>query len=288
MDGITLFCFLASYLVALGFEGARLLKRSAYQRPVILIAVTAGLFAHTWYLINRSSQSNLPPLLGSTHDWLLVLAWIAVLFYLIVMLVEREFSVGPFLLPAVLILVAVARFVSDSPNSLLADDPNTAEQAIRSWALLHAALLVFGIAGVLIGFVLSLMYLFQHRRLKQKHVSHSRLKLPSLERLSRLNWWSVVFSVPLLTLGMLTGVILGFYSHSADMSVSFGDPVVLTSGIAWGVMVAFFVWLIRAQRTAGKLVAWRTIWAFGFLLITLIGLQILTSGGSISVDTWHT
>lgn len=286
--GVSLFCFLASYIVALGMEGARLLKKLSYQRPVILIAATAGLIAHTWYLINRSMQSNLPPLLGSTHDWLLVLAWVAVLFYLIVVLVEQEFSVGPFLLPVVLILVAVARYVSDSPNSLLANDPTAAAEALHGWAMLHATLLMFGIGGVIIGFLLSLMYLLQHRRLKQKHTTQAGLTLPSLERLSRLNWWSVVLSVPLLTLGMLTGVIMGLVSHSEDVPVSFGDPVVVISGIVWLVMIVFLVWLVRAQRTAGKSVAWRTIWAFGFLLVTLIGLQILTSGGSLSLETWHT
>lgn len=286
--GVTLFCFMASYVVALGVEGSRLLKRLSYQRPVILVAATAGLIAHTWYLVNRSMQSNLPPLLGSTHDWLLVLAWIGVLFYLIVALVERDFSVGLFLLPVVLLLVAVARYVSDSPNSLLAKDPTAEAQAIHGWAMLHATLLVFGIAGVIIGFLLSLMYLIQHRRLKRKHTAGGGLTLPSLERLSRLNWWSVVLSVPLLTLGMLTGVIMGLISHSENVPVSFGDPVVLINGFGWAVMVAFFIWMLRAQRTAGKMVAWRTIWAFGFLLVTLIGLQLLTSGGSLSLETWHT
>lgn len=283
--GITVFCFLASYVVALGVEAAGMLKRVSGQRPVVLIAATAGLFAHTWYLFERSTTTQLPPLLSSTHDWLLVLAWIAILFYLVISLTERELSIGLFLLPMVLLLIAAAKYVSYDPNSALV----TAKQsAIRGWAMLHASLLVFGIAGVIIGFVLSLMYLFQHRRLKQKHAASRGVKLPSLERLSRWNWWSVMLSVPLLSLGMLTGVILGLSSDSEIESLSFGDPVVLISGIAWIVMIVFFIWLIRAQRTAGKLVAWRTLWAFGFLLVTLIGLQVLTSGGSLSIETWHT
>ncbi|MCH8828841.1 MAG: cytochrome c biogenesis protein CcsA [Planctomycetes bacterium] len=286
--GVTVFCFLASYVVALGLELSRLWRRSSYQRIGILAAALAGLVAHFWYLWIRSTETSLPPLLSSTHDWLLVLAWIAVLFYVVVVIAEPNLAIGLFLLPVVLILIFSANFVSSTPNTLLSGDPVVIRTAVRGWTMLHATLLVFGIAGVVVGFVLSLMYLVQHRRLKQKQTIQSGLRLPSLERLSRLNWWSVILSVPLLTLGMLTGVILGLYSSESVVSVSFSDPVVVVNGATWALMVGFFFWLLRKQDVAGKQVAWRTIWAFGFLLVTLIGLQILTSGGSFSWDTWHT
>ncbi len=50
------------------------------------------------------------------------------------------------------------------------------------------------------------------------------------------------------------------------------------SGIGWVVMVSFFVWLLTTKRPAGKQVALMTVWACGFLLVTIVGLQILTSG----------
>jgi hypothetical protein len=54
--------------------------------------------------------------------------------------------------------------------------------------------------------------------------------------------------------------------------------LVVGSGIVWVVMIAFFGWLLRADHVGGRQIAWRTIWAFGFLLVTLIGLQVLTGG----------
>ena len=77
-------------------------------------------------------------------------------------------------------------------------------------------------------------------------------------------------------------------SETATTPISFRDPVIVISITVWAVMVSFFVWLICTQRTAGKQVAWRTIWAFGFMLITLIGVQVLTGDGSFSLETWHT
>lgn len=273
---VTEFCFLASYLVAFGCEWFRLLRSGGkVSRVLALVAGSAGLVAHTIYLWNQSRAANLPPLLSSSHDWYLVLAWMAVLFYLVLIAMDGDLAVGLFILPLVLILVAAAHFISDQPSPSLTEDII----ARRGWAMLHATLLIFGIAGVLIGFVLSLMYLVQHNRMKHKHKVQQGLGLPSLERLSRLNWWAVILSVPLLTLGMVTGVLLGFQATGGGSTFSFRDPVVIGSTAAWGVMIVFLVWRIRSHRAAGKSVAWRTIWAFGFLLVTLVGLQVLTGGG---------
>ncbi len=73
MANVTVFCFLASYFVALVLESARLVRGPSVSRMFPVLAGTAGLVAHTTYLIVRSGRSNLPPLLSSTHDWLLVL-----------------------------------------------------------------------------------------------------------------------------------------------------------------------------------------------------------------------
>lgn len=274
---VSVFCFLASYVVALALEGVRLLKQTTINRLLMIAFALAGLVAHTIYLVIRSQESGLPPLLSSSHDWMLVLAWITVLFYLVLTAVDPNLLVGQFLLPVVLLLIGSAYFISDSPNTVMDAKPQ--------WKMLHAALLVFGIAGVIMGIVLSMMYLFQHYRLKHKQTMKPGLKLPNLERLARMNWWAVVLSVPLLTLGLATGVGLGWHSRQGDSPISFHDPVVLGNGLAWLVMIVFFGWLLTTKRPTGKQVAWLTVWACGFLLLTLIGLQVL-SGRSIS--TWHT
>jgi ABC-type uncharacterized transport system permease subunit len=278
-QGVSLFCFLASYTLAFGLEWVRLLRSGRMLRVLAPMAATAGLVAHTWFLWSRSSEANLPPLLSSSRDWFLVLAWMAVLFYLVLATVDDELPIGIFLLPLVLILIGSAYFLSTEPNELMKN-----LDARRGWVMLHSTLLVFGIAGVLLGFVLSMMYLVQHRRLKHKQTQQSGMLLPSLEKLSRLNWWAVVLTVPLLTLGMLTGVILGVFAHEGEAAFSFRDPVVVVSGVLWMITVVLFVYLLQTGRQLGKQVAWRTLWAFGLLLVTIISLQVLT-GHSMSLKT---
>lgn len=268
---VSVFCFLASYVVALGLDAARLLKRLPIARWIGLVFGLAGFAAQTGYLLIRGRQDNLTPLLSSTHDWLLVLAWIVVLMYLFLTWADRELAVGLFLLPVVLLFVGASYFVSKQPNALIAGN--------RGLAMLHASLLVIGIAGVVAGLVISLMYVVQHRRLKQHHAQQPGVILPSLARLARWNWWAVVVSVPLLTLGLGSGVALGLTSKKVGAALLFSDPIVIGYGVVWVAVMSLFVWLLTTRRTTGKQVAALTLWASGFLLAILIGLQVLSGGG---------
>ncbi len=271
LDRVTLLCFFGSYLVALALEATRLLKRVPINQWAALLVTTAGFVAQTAYLLVRSRTADLPPLLSSTHDWLLVLAWLAILMYLFVIGIDRRLGIGLFVLPIVLVLVGAAHFVDATLDVRLNSE--------RGWGMLHASLLVLGVAGIGLGFVLSLMYLVQHRRLKHKQPWGEGLELPSLERLSRWNWWAVVISVPLLTLGMAIGVGLSIHSQGMPQAVRLSEPSILISGLVWGVMIVLFIWLLMSHHLSGKLVAWRTAWAFGFLLVTLIVLEVFNRGG---------
>jgi ABC-type transport system involved in cytochrome c biogenesis permease subunit len=272
-EKISLLCFFASYVVALAFEAAQLVKKLAAFRWLAVGFGVAGLFAQSVYLVVRSrAVTNLPPLLSSTHDWLLVLSWLAVLLYLFVQLVDRRVSLGLFVLPVVLALVGVSKFVSTTP------DPRLVQQPLRGLGMFHASLLVIGMAGVAVGFVVSLMYLVQHRRLKQRAAELPGLHLLSLETLGRLNWWAVILSVPLLTVGMGTGVMLSVLSAKSENPVSLAHWVFIVSGVLWLGMTVLFVWLVTVRRPSGKLVAWRTAWACGFLFSTWLLLQLVSGG----------
>src|SRR5438094_156637 len=144
-DKVSVSCFLFSYAAAFVLEWTRLVRRGAIARWAGLALGIAGFVAQTAYLVVRSrGHENLPPLLSSTHDWLLVLAWIVVLLYLFLTTVDRELAVGLFLLPVVLLFVGSSYFVSKQTNSLIAGS--------RGFAMLHASLLVIGIAGIIASF----------------------------------------------------------------------------------------------------------------------------------------
>lgn len=267
---VSITCFFASYLIALGLELSQFLRTSRVNRWVAIGFTGAGLLAHTIYLVHRSRVSGLPPLVGSMHDWMLVLAWVAAATYLTLELRNTRLGLGVFLLPLVLLLVGSATRAS-AVKVIVRDD----RYAIK---MLHASLLVFGIAGVAIGFLLSLMYLVQHNRLKHKMPDPDSLQLFSLERISRMNRWAVSGSVPLLTIGMAAGVWLAWQSRSSATPINLAAPGFVVMGVLWLAMICLFGWLFSRRESSGKMVAWRTLWACGFLIVTMICLEVFTEG----------
>ncbi len=286
LNNVQLSCFLLSYLTAFGLEVVSVMRSSKVARLTAIGFGIAGLVAHTAYLLIRSREADLPPLLSSTQDWVLVLAWLAVVLYLAIIALDRTLPLGLFLLPVVLTLIGVALFVSDDPHSLFANrGESQAEVAAHRWTMLHASSLLIGTGGVLLGFVLSIMYLIQHRRLRQKVNKAPNVALPNLEKLATLNWWSVVVAVPLLTIGFVAGIIVGQLSPDTTAAFSFTDPTVLAHAVVWIAMAALFYRLLRRRGASGKTVAWQTVWAFGFLIATIVGLELLTGDGRI--DSFH-
>ncbi|MBS0204289.1 MAG: cytochrome c biogenesis protein CcsA [Planctomycetes bacterium] len=276
MPHVNVVCFLASYSVAFGFDAWRLRARTGWSRVLSLMFGAAGLLAQTMYLLLRSSQSHQPPLLSSAHDWLLVLAWLAVLTHLFVSMLDSTIASGIVVWPVVLSLIVGSWFVVDSPSQRLNFHHN--------WKMLHASMLVLGTAAILSGFVLSLLYLWQHRRLKHRQMMNSGLTLPSLERLERFNRWAILVSVPLLTFGVATGIGLTVVANQYALP-AWSDPVVLGGAIAWLMMCGLFCWLLLGKRPPGRQVAGLTAWACGFLLFMIVGLQVLTA--AVGVRTVH-
>lgn len=268
MEKVTVFCFLASYVVALAIELARWLLRLDVLRWGVVGMTGAGLVAQTAYLVVRSSQTDLPPLLGSTHDWLLVSAWLTVVLFLGIQVFNSRLSLGIFFLPVVCLLVILSQFVSTTSMPLV----NRSSIPIYWWGMLHATFLVLGMLGVVLALLVSVMYLMQHSRLKHKRSEPGGLHLLSLERLGRLNWWLVIISVPLLTLGILSGLWLSFLANKGAQLVS---VAFIADAVIWGAMALLFGWLLVSKHATGRLVAFRTLLACVFLLTTLLAIQLL-------------
>jgi hypothetical protein len=271
LQNVTLFCFFASYFCALALESARLLRPSNVCRWTALAFSLAGLVAHTIYLVVRSQSADLPPLLRSTHDWLLVLAWTIVLTHILVNAFNRVVASGVFFLPMILVLVGTARYVSDAAE--------TEQGTLYWWTMAHASFLVLGIVGATLTLPVSTMYLLQHRKLRGKVAANEGVQLFSLETLGRWNWWLVVVSVPMLSLGMASGVALSVLSSGTARAVDLTSWQLLLVGVLWLLMIALFVWVVTARRLSGRIIAWRTVVVCGVLVASLLVLQVFNDGG---------
>ncbi len=279
---VHIYCFLLSYLVSLACEILLVFRRQIASARIAIFAFSiAGFVAHTAFLVTRSQKAGLPPLLTSQQDWLLVLAWLGSLLYIILMLTHRQMAHGLFMLPAILLLVIVAVFVSSEGSG------NLEAVAMRRWGMFHAASLVLGIGAVAGAAISGLMYLLHHQQLRGQSKWLQKLPLPSLENLTAWNRWMVVFSVPCLTIGLLTGFLLISWSRGSKSSesISWWDPTIVTTVFAWLAMVLFLVRLLRGVQQTGKSVAQLSLLSGGFLIVSVLGPMLLAGSGNL--DTFH-
>jgi len=258
-SGINLSCFTTCYAIALVLELPGRWSQFRYRRAVCLLAASAGVLAHTWYLGHRVSEMPMAPL-ASHHDWSLLAAWLLAVIYVGGLFYYPRSSLGAFLLPAVLALIGVSWFAATKPI--------VSFEAPRVWGLVHGVLLLLGTVAVLLGFLAGLMYLLQSYRLKHKTSGGSRLRLPSLEWLERVNSRSLGAAAMLVGGGFITGVLSRLALENERGLLPWTDPVVLslTAMLCWLVVAEVFRLVYPAARQ-GRKVAYLTIAAFVFLLL---------------------
>jgi ABC-type uncharacterized transport system permease subunit len=267
LSGTSIFCFAASYAVALALEVSRLFFRSGVRGAILLAFGAAGFFAHTIYLAYRAGSESMP--LASEFDWYLVAAWALAAVYIYLTLHFPRTAVGLFTLPLVLTLVGVAAwFASRQPF------PQT--KASQFWGSVHGGFLLLGTVAVLVGFVAGVMHLMQSARLKSKRPATLGIQLPSLEWLERANSRATVVAALALAAGFVSGLLLNLVNRSAHPgeALPWSDPMIWSSGLllAWMLAAATFSLLYRPARQ-GRKVAYLTVASFAFL-VAVLGVQL--------------
>jgi ABC-type uncharacterized transport system permease subunit len=264
-------CFAGTYGLALLSELARFVTRSAVRWYLTVGLTTLGWLVQTAYLADLGwSQKKVP--VTSAFESLVVLSWIFALIGLYLMIHSpRPVAVGLFVLPLVLALVLVAgRFASRTAAV------GQWRGTTAFWGAVHGIFLLAGAVSTCVAFAAGLMYLVQANRLKHKRRARFGFALPSLEQSERLNRGAITVAFPLLTFGLVIGVILGLATRrgAAGMTLSWTDPKVVSAGLMW---LVFAVLLNARFRPAmrGRSVMLLTILAFAFLVFTWVGVDVL-------------
>ena len=267
---VQVFCFLASYSLALLLEISRLWFRSGVRRVITLGLVVAGWIAHTAFLYNSAIETSGSPL-SSYRDWMLLAAWVLVLVYFYLAAFHPTTHFGIFFLPLVLGLVVPAWFMAKTPFP---------QPASRVLAAIHGTSILAATVTVLFGFAAGVMYLWQAERLKRKHPPRIAVRLPSLEWLQTVNARALVASMLLTGLAVVSGVALNWLQARQDgLGLSWHTPVVL-------ITLAMFAWLLLHVIVGafyqpirqGRKVAYLTLVSLSFLLVALV-LFVMTHGG---------
>ena len=229
---ISVVCFAASYGVALAFEVTRLWFRSGVRGITMVGFVTAGLIAHSLYLLWRAATVTALPL-SSAFDWYLLAAWMLAAGSLWMTLANPRTPVGLFVLPVVLGLIGAAELSSR--------EPFPQSPATQIWGIIHGSFNLAMSVAIVLGGLAGGMWLIQAGRLARKQAPLQGFRMPSLEKLSL--WASRMSLVAAWAggSGFLSGMVLNAVNRQRGLleTVPWTDPVVLRMGM-------LVVWLIAA------------------------------------------
>jgi ABC-type uncharacterized transport system permease subunit len=254
----------AIYLIACLVASSGLVLRSRRLARAAVWLLAAGALLHGISFPLLHAQGQAPPL-TSLAAAISFMAWVGTLCFLGLLLRVR--------IAGLVVLVAPAAFLGVflAALRLPAVDPATFA-GTGSWPHAHVLLASAGLSLLGLAGLASLVFLFEHRRLKSKAAARRPFALPSLEALDRVNATSLAAGFSLLTLGVVTGMLW--------VQTASGRPFGGTAHEAWSLLAWAVYAVLTAVRFGGRQgarqAATGTVFAFGFLCFAVIGVELLT------------
>ena len=261
LSGAALAFYLAGTVIYLAFA---LWQRRGLHRVGRLV-LWSGFGLHTLALISAWAEAGVFPGF-SLRQYLNLFAWALMGAMLFINLRLQLMILGAVIAPLCsLMLIASSSLPPAAAASAL----------LKSlWVALHVALMLFGYGFLALSFLSGVLYTVQEHLIRRKRLGPVFERLPSLNRLDRLQHRSLVAGFSFLTLGLIIGALyaqatLGGYWH--------WDPKEVWSLITW----LLYAGLLHARLVSG----WRGLKgavlssaAFAALLFTFLGAGLVLPG----------
>jgi ABC-type uncharacterized transport system permease subunit len=186
--------------------------------------------------------------------------WFVVGAYLIWGCRPRFRLLGLAVMPLAVALFGIARIAGGTGSHEVSTGSNL-------FLVAHVGLVLAAFAGFTLAAGLSVLYLWQERRLKQRAANILRLAQPPLASLESLTWRTVLVSLPLLTVGLAIGLVR---QRERGAPV---DALEVVTLLTWGVYGAFV-----ALRPVGRRAAFLALGGFALVIVARLAL----AGGHFS------
>ncbi|MCA9128295.1 MAG: hypothetical protein KDB22_14485 [Planctomycetales bacterium] len=277
LTGVSVSCFLLSYVIALVLEASRFLFKMPGRSFALVAMLAVGLFAHSIFLVNQFFFGTTAPLpqLSNWFQWAVLGAWGLSIACLILTFRNPNRSIGLFLIPIILGLLGVAQLSRDMA-------PFKPDGLVEFWPIIHGVSLLVAVMFNCLGLAFGSMYLVQSSRLKKKTVARRQLRLPALEFLRWMIRLSLYTSTIGLALGLISGIVLNLRNDGQAMWFSGG--VVFTFALFTISLAGTLAETLPSRRLGGRQSAYLVIANFLFLVIVL-GLVLISSHGQTAVQS---
>lgn len=198
MPGHWSYIALALYLCSLGLYVHFLYTGRRLSGQLAAAVLAMGLFGHYLALLERSHWVHSVPY-DDLYGSLSLFGWLLAATYLGLELYYRQRSMGAFVVPCVLTLFAIGTWSKPYLSA-------TGQQQGAMFAL-HVTLSVLAYAAFALAFVLSAIYLLEHRYLRRRRPGPGLWRFPPLEGLERMSRGSVRVGLVSLITGTALGIL---------------------------------------------------------------------------------
>ena len=246
---LTIACYIAS---SLGYQGYVLFQRRPIYR-VASVILWVGFVCHTGVIALQLFKGGHVPV-QNLHETLSTFGWAIVGVFLMFQIKFHLMVLGALVAPMATLAVVIASILPRPPVEL---DP-----LFRGlWRTFHMGTLILGVAAFAIAFLVGILYLVQEKAIKDKKRGFFFRRLPSLNLLDSMGYSCLITGFPLLTFGIITGVIYAQMIRGRFWSWNHKE---IFAGITWLVYAA-----LLHERLA---VGWRGRRA---AIMTIVGFFIL-------------
>ena len=232
-----------------------------------------GVAAHTTAVITRGLAVHRAPW-GNMYEFVTALTCVAAIFFLFVMIRYRAWTLGVFVMGAVVVTLGLA-------ETLIYTAAGELVPALQSyWLDIHVTAMTLATGIFFVAAVLGVVYLWVDRYTRRVAAGRAApgngivRRLPSLEQLDRLTYRTIVFGFPVWTFGVIAGAI---WADQAWGRYWGWDPVETWAFVTWVLYAAF----LHARATAG----WRgrrahyiQLLGFASLIFNIMVVQVFIAG----------
>jgi ABC-type uncharacterized transport system permease subunit len=258
----------AIYLAAAVIGVLQLRLRGEKHRRFLLPLVSLAVTLEAVILIFRAVAIGAVPLTG-LFESMIVLTIVFGLTYLFLSIAIQQVWFGSVMVWVILALVLLAGAVAEP-----AAQAHSA--AATPWAIVHAIAMILGGASAMLAMASAVLYLFARRKLKHKDLLGVLGKVPSIEKLERINLLGLKSCFVLITFGLVSGIgLVAAKSTSLNMTARdwLTDAKIVLVAVVWLLLGAVMV-LCRTVKLKEKTIAHVTIVAFALILFAVVGTSV--------------
>jgi cytochrome c-type biogenesis protein CcsB len=226
-------------------------------------ALGMGLASHGFGIAVEAAHLHRLPV-TDVHSALSFYAFLVTLAFFCLYVRYRIISLGLFMLPFVFVLTLISAVRPARAFDLT---------AFRGgWLAVHISSTILGYTGLFLSFVAALLYLIQEKELKSKTPRAFYCRLPSLELCDELYYRSLLFGLPLLTIGILTGFVWASRTWRGPWEF---DPKILASLLSWLIYLVLFSTRVSGGWR-GRRAAYVAIFGFATLMVTFLLISLVS------------